>query len=376
MTQWGITEFSEQFSDEPGYLDFARIGPIGRAARDEDAALSSLLGRARFGSLTALLEQDARARAAVGELLRLPVERIVFQPNTSQAMTQAIFGLEGELVMSSREYPSLLVAAHRAEASLGTLTTRLFEPANEHVTPDDLREQLTPDTAAVVVSLVDFRTGYRIDLEAVREVIGDRLLLVDAVQGFGIVDAAWEAADVIASGGQKWTRAGVGTGFLAFSERGLERIRPVLSGFAGLGTADVALEADIPDAPREAGAFRLTHADPIAQARFAASLEEIARVGVSAIGARIAENVTRLIDLADEFGLVVASPRDESLRAGFVIVEPAPFQLNYLAASLHNHGVSATVRDGRVRFAPHATTDDETFAMVRASLISYGTASA
>lgn len=373
MTSFGITEFCEQFSDEPGYLDFARIGPIGRAAREEDAALSSLLGRARFGSLSALLEQKERASVAVSELLRLPAERIVFQTSTSQAMAQAIYGLDGELVISTREYPSLLVAAHRAHASLGAVTVRLFDPEHGHVTPDDLREQLTPDTTAVMVSLVDFRTGYRIDLEAVREVIGDRLLLVDAVQGFSIVDAAWEVADVIAAGGQKWTRAGVGTGFLAFSERGLERIAPVLSGYVGLGIEDLAID-DVPNPPRTAGAFQLSPPDPIAQARFAASLEEIARVGVHAIGARVTEHVTRLIDLADEFAVTVVSPRDESLRAGFVVVEPAPYQLNYLAASLHNHGVSATVRDGRVRFAPHATTDDETFAMVRASLISYGTA--
>ncbi len=39
------------------------------------------------------------------------------------------------------------------------------------------------------VSLVDFRTGYRADLAALRDVIGDRLLIVDAIQGFGAVDA-------------------------------------------------------------------------------------------------------------------------------------------------------------------------------------------
>ena len=149
MTHFGITEFVEQFSEEPGYLDFARIGPIGRAAREEDAALSSLLGRARFGSLSALPEQDARARAAVGALIGLPTERIVFQSSTSQAMTQAIYGLEGELVVSTREFPSLLVAAHRAQTSLGNVITRLFEPEHGHVTPDDLREHLTPDTTAV-----------------------------------------------------------------------------------------------------------------------------------------------------------------------------------------------------------------------------------
>ena len=83
------------------------------------------------------------------------------------------------------------------------------------------------------MSLVDSRTGYLCDIEGIRQVIGDRLLIVDAIQGFGVVDAPWEVADVVLSGGQKWCRAGWGTGFMALSARPLERLTPVFSGFTG-----------------------------------------------------------------------------------------------------------------------------------------------
>ena len=63
--------------------------------------------------------------------------------------------------------------------------------------------------------------------------IGDRLLIVDAMQGFGAVDADYAAADVVCGNGYKWLRAGRGTGFAWFGERALERIAPVLSGWAG-----------------------------------------------------------------------------------------------------------------------------------------------
>jgi hypothetical protein len=88
----------------------------------------------------------------------------------------------------------------------------------------------------------------------------------------------------------------------------------------------------------------------------------------------MAERVSRIIDIADEFALPVVSPRPEPERAGIVVVEPEPDQLTILAAALHNHGVSATVRDGTVRFSAHATTDDETLAMLRAALLSFATA--
>jgi len=49
------------------------------------------------------------------------------------------------------------------------------------VTPGNIRDQLTASVEAVAVSLVDFRTGYLVDLEGIRQVIGDRLLIVDAI---------------------------------------------------------------------------------------------------------------------------------------------------------------------------------------------------
>ena len=368
-----LDDYLERFSDEPGYLDFARVGPIGRAARDEESAMSSLLGRARFGSLGVLEEQDARVRDAVAGALRFRPDQVVFQPNTSQGLLQAMFGLDGRVAVSVAEFPSLPFATVRAGEARGMLDAVWLEPDHGRLTPGTLRDQLTDDVTAVAVSLVDFRTGYVVDVEGIRQVIGDRLLILDAIQGFGVVDAPWELADVIASGGQKWVRAGAGTGFLAVSDRAVERIRPILSGFMGAESDELPLDGVTP-AARGARAFQISQPDPVAQARLAISLEELAAVGLPVVAERVAENVSRLIDLLDEAGLPIVSPRDERERAGIVVVEPEPEALTALGASLHNHGITATVRAGHVRLSPHVTTNEETFAMMRAALVSYGTA--
>jgi selenocysteine lyase/cysteine desulfurase len=368
-----IDDFVERFGEEPGYLDFAKAGPLGRAVRDEENALSSLVGRARFGTMATLDEQDERVRDAVAGIIRFPASRISFQPNTSQGLMHAMFGLSGEIALSPAEFPSLTFAVTRAADALGALRPLWIETDHGRVTPGNLREQLTKSTAAVGVSLVDFRTGHLADLDGIRQVIGDRLLVVDAIQGFGVVDAPWEVADIVVAGGQKWIRAGWGTGFLAMSERALDRVVPVFSGFSATDEEGTPLDAVLPPTAGIA-AFEITHPDPIAQGRFAAALEELAQVGVPAISARLAEKTSRVIDLADEFGLAVSSSRDESERAGIVVVTPPADQLTVLTASLHNHGVSATTRQGSVRLSPHVTTSEETFAMVRASLTSYASA--
>ena len=56
------------------------------------------------------------------------------------------------------------------------------------------------------------------------------------------------------------------------------------------------------------------------------------------------------------------------------MVEPAPDQLTVLAASLHNHGVTATARQNRVRLSAHVSTEEETFSMLRSAFVSFGTA--
>ena len=368
-----IDDYLERFDEEPGYLDFARVGPVGRTVQEEVAAQSSLLARARFGSLDAVMDQEERVADAVAALTRFRADQVVFQPNTSQGLMHAMFGLTGGVALSAAEFPSLTFAAVRSSQALGVLRPTWLETDHGKVTPGNLRDQLDASIVAVAVSLVDFRTGFLADLDGIRQVIGDRLLIVDATQGFGVVDAPYEVADIVSAGGQKWPRSGWGTGFLALSDRAVEHLTPVWSGFNATDVEGTPMD-DVPPPTRGAAAFQVSNPDVVAEARFSAALEEIAAVGVETINGRIAQRVSEIIDIADEFALPVVSPRAEAERAGIVVLEPEPGQLTVLAAALHNHGVTATVRNSTVRLSPHATTDDETLAMLRASFLSFSTA--
>jgi selenocysteine lyase/cysteine desulfurase len=286
----------------------------------------------------------------------------------------AAFGLTGgEVLLSRAEFPSVTYAAVRAAQAMRVITPTWLETDHGRVTPAQIRDQITPATAAVMVSLVDSRTGYLADIDGIRQVIGDRLLIVDAIQGFGVVDAPYEVADVVVSGGQKWMRAGWGTGFLALSERAVEHLTPVFSGWVGTD-ADGQTWDEVLDPSRSARAFTVSNPDLVAQARFAAALEEVAAVGVPAIADAVSDAAERVIALADEFALPVASSRNAAERAGIVVLEPLPEELTALSASLFNHGVTASVRETNVRISVLAGTTEETLDMLRAALVSYASA--
>lgn len=74
-------------------------------------------------------------------------------------------------------------AVEPAAAHPPRVVPRRDELAPAPITADVVRPVMNADTAAVVVSAVDYTNGYRADLTALREVAGDALLVVDAIQG-------------------------------------------------------------------------------------------------------------------------------------------------------------------------------------------------
>ncbi|PZO61514.1 MAG: aminotransferase [Leifsonia xyli] len=365
-----IDEYAAGFSEDPGYLDHAAFGPVQTAVLEEQRVLGTIQEHMRFGAMETLDEQDARVRTVAARLVGRREDQVVSQTATTPGLLHTAFGLTGGVLVSADEYPSLpLALASAASATGGRVQPVVIESGAGWMTPSLIQERLTDDVTAVAFSLVDWRTGYLADLAGIREVIGDRLLILDAIQGFGVVDAPYEIADVVATGGQKWLHAGWGTGFTAFSDRALNRLRPALSGPHGTTGWPV----DVPAVRPGAAGYQMTRIDPIAQARLAVSLDRLTAVGVAAVQERVTERVERVFAIADEFGLEVESSRDPRERAGIVVLRPAEGRLTALSAALHNHGVTATTRLGVARVSVFASTTDETLDMFRDACVSYAT---
>lgn len=364
-----LDSYLASFDGEPGYLDWAAFGPLAPAVRAEAQGDTELLGSGRRSSIDLVDAHVVEARELVARLLGADPSNVALQPSTTYGLMHAIYGLTGGLMLGRGEFASLTVAATRAADALGAIQLQWLEPADGLITPDLVREALTDDTRALAVSLVDFRTGYRADLPALRDVIGDRLLIVDAIQGFGMVDVDYSVADVVCGHGYKWLRAGRGTGFAWFGERALERIAPVLSGFRGV-EGDLPLDVVPPPAP-SAQAFAVSGHDTLAAARLAAALREVADVGVATIEAELAARTADVIFFADRYEIPVVTPREPERRAGIVTLEPAAQDAAPLAASLANHGLTVTTRAGRIRVAPHVGTGADTLRLFGDALAAF-----
>ena len=188
--------------------------------------------------------------------------------------------------------------------------------------------------------------------------IGDRLLIVDAIQGFGVVDAPYEVADVVVAGGQKWVRAGWGTGFLALSDRAARAAHPGVVAASTAPTRRHCRSTRCRRPTRGAAAFQVSNPDPIAQARLRGRARRDRRGRRAGDQrARSPSGSSRIIDLADEFGIPVVSSRARERagrdRGAATAGRPA-HGARRLAAQPRRHRDDA--RQGSVRLSAHATT--------------------
>jgi selenocysteine lyase/cysteine desulfurase/predicted transcriptional regulator YheO len=359
-----MRSYLAQFREPAGYLDFARFGPPSYAVLAEQARLTESAATAGPSTVDDLMRQDLRARASVARLCESDTDHVALLPNTSTGLFQAALSLTGEVVVPAGEFPANTYPWARAEQA-GRLTVRRI-PAG-WVTPDAVRSALTPETTAVSVSAVDFRTGYKADLAALRDVVGDRLLIVDGIQCFGVADAPWPVADVLVVGGQKWLRAGWSTGFVVLSDRALERMRPVLSGWTG--ALDPGLFDDEVHPPADtAAAWSITNLSPIAAGALNSALELVEQAGIGAIESRAGERVGELGDVIKGAGGEIVSSVDPSRRAAILAFTLPDHPAEAVGAALTAEGVSATVRPEHVRLSPHASTSSETIDRVRTAL--------
>lgn len=356
-----LEAYRSHFEAVPGYLDFARYGP---PSLDVVHNARTAMSRVTSGEndVEELREYERSALASVARLTgRDGPDQAVFASSTSAGLFQLAFGLSGagksEILVSPFEYPSNYYAWVRAAERGGPRVTWL--PCKEaRVTPELVADAITENTVALAVSAVDFRSGYRADLAGLREVLGDRLLLVDAIQGFGVVDMDWSQSDATVVGGQKWLRSSWGTGFVSLSGRALDRLGDSLTG--PTGAADwTNFDETVHPSLATAGRFSMTNADLVAVARLAAGLDLVAGLTPQGIDHAVQRVVGLLFNVIEHHGGSPLIPLSREERSGIVSFSLPPHSAEDVGRALGSRGVIATVRADHVRLSPHATTPED-----------------
>lgn len=268
----GFADYLASFQEDPRYLNFASLGPVSRPVVEKGERLLRAMATGERQVEALLAAQEPRAIDLVSRLSGFASQNITLISNTSSALVQIAMGLPSgsRVIADGYQFPANVWPWRNARA-MGRVKTRFIGALDQPITPDLICASLQDEDDVVAISAVDFRTGYLADLVDMRAAIGDRLLIVDAIQAFGAIVQDWTLADVVIAGGQKWMRAGQGTGFMALSERAIERIAPLAGNWAGI---EDSLDIKKPCHQPQPGAarFETTRCSPVLAGCFAQAL--------------------------------------------------------------------------------------------------------
>lgn len=308
----------------------------------------------------------------VGRIIGAPPGSVVFHQNVSTLMAIVISAIwrpggRDRVVYTELNFPSV----HYNWAMYGSLGLRVElvpSPDGVEIPTEAMVRAIDDRTLAVVVDHGIFRSGFLQDVAAIADAARRRgaYTIVDAYQTVGCVPVdvtAW-GVEFLLGGSHKWLCGGPGASYLYVRPDLIGTLRPRITGwFAHKRPFAFDLEMDFAD-----DAFRFATGTPnvpgVQAAR--AGIEIVAAIGVDRIRERSMRLTQRLVEMAEDEGLTVNSPRDPARRTGLVCIDFPGADRAERELAARGFQLDYRPRCG-LRVSPHFyTREDELFAILPA----------
>jgi selenocysteine lyase/cysteine desulfurase len=267
---------------------------------------------------------------------------------------------DDEVVFYPDDYPAN-VYPWQALAARGVRVIPLQPERIGEITPELVRNALTPRTRLVALASCHFLSGFRLDYEGIAEELNRRgiLFCLDAIQSLGATTVDVRHIDFLAADSHKWMLGPLGAGIFYVKRKHFETLRPSLLGSWNIHSPGFIAQPTVVfenSARRyEPGSLNL-----LALYGMKASLELILGIGVKQIEARLLDLRTFMEERLVSAGFRVAGfTNRRSQKSGIttVVLEDHAKAVE-LARTLRERQVDISLRQTRagkscLRFSPH-----------------------
>lgn len=257
---------------------------------------------------------------------------------------------------------------------------RYVEPAEAGaITPEVVAAALTQKTRLVALASCHFLTGYRIDIDAIGKMLGERgvLFSLDAIQTCGAFPTPVEHVDFLSADAHKWMLGPMAIGIVYVKEKNFELLRPSLLGAWNVHSPDFIAQDEIrfhPTAQRyEPGVLNSSGIVGLK-----AALELLLGVGIDTIASQLMQLKSHMLEGLDRLGCEIHGPRDGAAASSITtFIPPAGAAAAPLFDRLTEADIVASCRKDRsgrefLRFSPHfyntAEEIDQTLEILATSL--------
>ena len=302
----------------------------------------------------------------IGRIIGAGPGEVVMQQNVSTCVATVLScfdwsGPRNKIVSEALNFPSNLYQIHALER-LGARVAIVASADGIGVPLDRMLAAIDEQTLVVFVSHVLFRSSFIQDLAAITRRAHEvgAMVLADIYQSAGTVplDVRALAVDFATGGSVKWLCGGPGAGYLYVRRDLWEKLEPRFTGWMAHQRPFAFETGEIDYAP---DAFRFLNGTPAIPAMYAArsGYEIIGEIGVEKIRAKSMRQTARLIELAEEAGFRINSPKRADERGGTVVID-APHGAAVTKELLRRNFLVDFRPGAGIRVAPHFySTDDE-----------------
>lgn len=271
-----------------------------------------------------------------------------------------------KIVYSELNFPSVMYVyeAHARDGRLRIETVKSDDGVS--VPLERLLEAIDEETLLVPISHVLFKSAYVQDVSAIIERAHEvgAMVVLDAYQSAGTVPFSVRElnVDFAVGGSVKWLCGGPGAGYLYVRPDLQATLEPKTTGWMA-HEAPFAFEGGAIRYARDI--TRFLHGSPSIPALYAAQsgYAIINEIGVERIRAKSVRQTARLIELAEEAGFRVTSPKNAHERGGTITV--AIEHAAAVTTELIRREFIVDYRPGAgIRISPHFYTKDEELDLV------------
>lgn len=283
-------------------------------------------------------------------------DEIAFVGNTSEGLSLVAFGFnwkpEDAVMVPVPDFPANIYPWMH----LRTRGVRInyIERKNGCIDVGDIKKQLVPKTRMLVLSSVDYVTGFAADLKEIGRFCKEKgiFLCLDAIQSLGVIpmDVQKSGIHFLVSGGHKWLAGPMGIGILFIDRKANDFITSTKIGWKSVvNEEDFNIHFELKDnALRfEPGTMNLSGIFGLGEA--IGLLDEI---GVENIYKKIISLNDYFIHELEKRKIVICSPLNRANRSGILSFEPAG-DPEKCFKFLVSRNIMVSLRQNKIRLSPH-----------------------
>jgi cysteine desulfurase/selenocysteine lyase len=337
------------------YVNHAGTGPLSKPARQAiDKCLNIYATRAEF-PIETYFEHVKTCRTSVARFIGADLEEIAFTHSTSQglyiALTNSRLDPGATVLVMEGVFPA---ARYVVDHNLPGIQKRYVRFSGQDPV-EVVKENCDSTVKAVVVDLVHYLSGERIDIKRMSSFLKERgiISIVDGIQAVGAIDIAMHETDIdfLACGAAKWLFGPSGTGFLYVHKRRFPHVRRLHTGWLGAQWTNFEHCDAPPPLYDDARMFEQGTRNIIGMSALAANCDMLMQVGMDRVADRIRVLIDRLRAALHSHGYEILTP-DHGLQAGIITARPDE-NAAVVYERLIKNSIVLSLRSGWLRFSPH-----------------------